>query len=118
MTKPTGVGRGGWRPGSGRKPKLRLDLPSIAISPRQPSSSANGGSELLILHRLTDDARSGPDLRLRRIEQNTLDHSKRLAEALEALQRLLRHQAAIARVTGAIEPTVVSRHTRRRPLGT
>jgi hypothetical protein len=82
-----------------------------------PPSRANGDSARPALHRSADDVRSSLDQRLQRIEQNTRDHNKRLGEAIETLARVLRHQAAISRHLGAIEPTTIPRHTRRRPLG-
>jgi hypothetical protein len=117
MTKPTGVGRGGWRPGSGRKPKPRPD-PSGSPPPRlQPLKRANGDLALPALQRLVDDTRVDLGHRLRRIEETGADHSKRLEALQETLDRILRHQTVISRHVGAIEPTVTPRHTRRRPLG-
>jgi hypothetical protein len=158
VMKPTGRGRGGVRPGSGRKPGSRNrtygeliadakqelatgqrpgattrayleilaqvrcaqngDGPMPEPPPVRPPPKTNGNLVLPVLHHLAGDARSALDQRLRRIEQNTLDHNKRLDEALETLARVLRHQAAISRHLGAIEPTTIPRHTRRRPLGT
>jgi hypothetical protein len=123
MTKPTGVGRGGWRPGSGRKPKPRPVLPeatpslgSPAVLLPLPPSGANGDALIPALHRLVDNARAGLERRLRRIEQTGQDQTKRLDAALEQLERVLRHQTAIARQLGAVETTPL-RYTRRRPLG-
>jgi hypothetical protein len=118
MTKPTGVGRGGWRPGAGRKAKPRL-APSGAMPPLppRPLPRVNGDSVLPALHRLVDDGRADLGHRLRRIEETGADNSKRLEAMQETLERVLRHQAAIARSIGAIEPGAPPKHTRRRPLG-
>jgi hypothetical protein len=118
MTKPTGVGRGGWRPGSGRKPKPRLDPSGLPLlPPPQPLIRASGDLVLPALHRLVDDTRVDLGRRLRRVEEAGTDNSERLKAMQETLDRVLYHQAAIARQLHAIEPTVTPRHTRRRPLG-
>jgi hypothetical protein len=52
------------------------------------------------------------------VEEAGTDHRERLKAMQETLERVLRHQAAIARQLHAIEPTVVPRHSRRRLLGT
>jgi hypothetical protein len=68
------------------------------------------------LHRLFADTRADLDTRLRRIEQNGIDHGKRLDEAIETLERVLRHQLGIARQVGAIETPKAPRVTRARPM--
>jgi hypothetical protein len=112
--------KGGWggkRAGAGRKPLLRPDGSRVRPLRPQSLSRANGASVLPALHRLVDDARVDLGHRLRRVEKAGTDNSKRLEAMQETLQRVLKHQTAIARHLGAIEPTTLPRHTRRRPLG-
>jgi hypothetical protein len=56
-------------------------------------------------------------LRLAGITQASVMQTKQLAETKEMLDRVLRHQVAIARQLQAIETPAIPRHTRRRPLG-
>jgi hypothetical protein len=68
------------------------------------------------LHRLFADTRADLDTRLRRIEQVALGHNRRLDEAIETLERILRHQLGIARQLGAVEIPKAPRITRSRPM--
>jgi hypothetical protein len=157
MTKPAGIGRGGVRPGSGRKTGSRnrtygelIEDAKREVATGRRSASAtrtyleilaqvrraqngrgpmpeappalppktNGDAVHPALHRLVDDARVDLGQRLRRVEKAGADNGKRLAAMQETRQRVLHHQAAIARQLQVIERTVTPRHTRRRPLGT
>jgi hypothetical protein len=115
VTKPY-VRKGGWggrRPGAGRKPGPK---PAIPAGTAAPLPNGRRDAVLQALRQLADG-----DVELRhrldRLERAGAKQGERLAKAQQALDRILQHQAAIARTVGAIEPTAPLRHTRRRPLG-
>lgn len=99
-------GWGGARPGSGRKPK-----PKPLIIPNHDAV------EMLTELRRLADRDADLKLRLAGITQASVMQTKQLAETKEMLDRVLRHQVAIARQLQAIETPAIPRHTRRRPLG-
>ena len=103
MTKSTGVGRGGWRPGAGRKPKPKPE----------PADR-----DAAVLDALREIAGGTVDLkqRLDRLERVGAVHNQQLAHSQETLGQILRHQAAVARQLGAIEMPQMPRINRKRPL--
>jgi hypothetical protein len=113
MTKATGVGRGGRRPGAGR-PRKWLILPVSQVLSGTPVNGPDA-DVLQALRRLADRD-SELKHRLDRLERAGAEQGRQLAQAREALERLLRHQAAIARSVGALEAPSTPKINRRRPL--
>jgi hypothetical protein len=99
--------KGGWggkRPGAGRPRKRPLPPPTK--------------EQAALLDALRQLADGGVTLkqRLDRPEQAGVKQDARLAKTQEALKRILRHQAVIARQLGVLEPPRMPRTNRRRPL--
>ena len=101
MTKPTGAGRGGCRPGAGR-PRTR-PRPPISIAEVSPAiCEALAGIRTLMEAQATELAR------LQQQRRDGVEHGPMILRRLTELERLVRRDPGL---------TKPARHTRARPLG-
>jgi hypothetical protein len=101
VTKPTGVGRGGARPGAGRKPKPRSS-PSIAeVAPALHAELA--GIRTLIERTLKTQSAD-----IARLRREPGEYDQMILRWLTELERLVRGDGGLAKPP---------RHTKSRPLG-
>jgi hypothetical protein len=100
MTKSTGVGRGGARPGAGRKPKPR---PAPSIAEVAPTIHEELSGLRTLLETATADI-----ARLQQQRRDGNEHGPLILRRLTELERLVRGDGGL---------TKPARHTRSRPLG-
>lgn len=104
-----GSGRGGWRPGAGRKPKIKPLLTTADL-------------EAVVRRELKAQQGSRPPATSTAAETALVQHLAAINKELRTIARqserepLLRRLAAIERAVGLLEPPQTPRLTRRRPL--
>ena len=102
-------GWGGARPGAGRKPRPKPPG-LVSLTPSQRDDAM-----WQVLRRLADgDGELRQKLQL--LAQSGAQQARDLTNMREAIDRVLKHQAEIARELGAVERPVTPKISRRRPL--